>query len=306
MINRVLRRRYFFLFTIMLVALVLPAHGQNKVGDNPTIIQPGSLLELESKTKGLRLPRIQLDDIHVWTLDGTPVSGMVIVNEIGAAAKGIYYWSTDMSQWVRVLNAADLATVIGGNMTVSNTSTGNMLNTTVNGVTGSGVPIINSNALSVVNGQLTSTVNGVLSSPPVNVLSSADNGLSVTNGNVQLGGTLTQPTTVSASAGNTLAITGLQEGDVSTDSVLVVTPTAGVVKKVKFSSSGVNQYKSVTLATAGQLIFPTPIGITDIKKIQVFRNGVSVECSPVDSNHIQLESEAACYANDEIKIIQLL
>jgi hypothetical protein len=306
MINRVLRRRYFFLFTIMLVALVLPAHGQNKVGDNPTIIQPGSLLELESKTKGLRLPRIQLDDIHVWTLDGTPVSGMVIVNETGAAAKGIYYWSTDMSQWVKVLNAADLATVIGGNTTVSNTSTGNTLTTTVNGVTGLEVPIINSNVLSVVNGQLTFTVNGVLSSPPVNVLSSADNGLSATNGNVQLGGTLTQPATVSASAENTLAITGLQEGDISTDSILVVTPIVGVVKKVKFSSSGVNQYKSVTLATAGQLIFSTPISITDIKKIQVYRNGVSVECTAVDSNHIQLESEAACYANDEIKIIQLL
>ncbi|CAG2535010.1 hypothetical protein MAR621_04148, partial [Maribacter dokdonensis] len=45
--------------------------------------------------------------------------------------------------------------------TVSNTSTGNTLSTTVNGVTGAGVPIVNSNSLSL-NGsnELVSTVNG--------------------------------------------------------------------------------------------------------------------------------------------------
>jgi len=46
---------------------------------------------------------------------------------------------------------------------VSNTSTGNTLTTTVNGVTGGGVNIINSNALSLSGTTLTSTVNGVAS-----------------------------------------------------------------------------------------------------------------------------------------------
>ncbi|CAN0594392.1 unnamed protein product, partial [Ectocarpus sp. 12 AP-2014] len=49
--------------------------------------------------------------------------------------------------------------------TVSNTSTGNTLSTTVNGVTGAGVPIVNSNVLGLdTNNDLISTVNGEASS----------------------------------------------------------------------------------------------------------------------------------------------
>lgn len=297
----VMKQKYFFLF-IVLATFVLSVHGQNKIGDNPTVIQSGSLLELESLTKGLRLPRIPLNDVHAWTLDGVPVSGMTIFNETGTATKGVYYWSTELSQWVRVVNASELASII--NTTVSNTSSGNTLSTTVNSVASTGVNIINSNTLNVTNGQLSSTVNGVGSSP-VNVLSSGDNGLSVNNGNVQLGGVLTKPTMLSTSAGNTLSIKGLQEGDVTVDSLLVTTPTAGIVKKISTKSLGVNEFKAIASATEGQVVFSTPTAITDIKKIQVYRNGISIEFTQVDGTHIQLDPQSVCYANDEIKIIQL-
>jgi hypothetical protein len=113
--NTVVKQKHLFLF-FLLIILTLPAFAQNKIGDNPTTIQSGSLLELESLTKGLRLPRIQLNDIHVWTLDGIPVSGMLIFNELGTAPKGIYYWSMNLSQWIQVVNKTDLSTLIANSL----------------------------------------------------------------------------------------------------------------------------------------------------------------------------------------------
>lgn len=116
--------------------------------------------------------------------------------------------------------------------TVLNNSSANSLTTTVNGITGSSVNIINGNALGLSNGALTSTVNGI-SSTPVNVLNAASNGLTATNGTVQLGGTLSQATTI-ATSGNALNITGLSSG-ASTDSILTIT-NAGKVNWINRSS----------------------------------------------------------------------
>jgi hypothetical protein len=104
-----MKLKHLFLFVILSLE-VIPICGQNKLGDNPTVIQSGSLLELESLTKGLRLPRISLNNVHLWTLDGTPVSGMLICNDTGTVPKGIYYWNTDSIQWVRVADKLELIT----------------------------------------------------------------------------------------------------------------------------------------------------------------------------------------------------
>ena len=120
---------------------------------------------------------------------------------------------------------------------VANTSSVNSLSTTVNGVAGSSVNIINSNSLTLSSGALTSTVNGVASSPAVNVLATANNGLTAATGNVQLGGALTQATTITTTASNTLALPGLQNGT-STDSLLVIgTGTGNVIRKVAAPAS---------------------------------------------------------------------
>jgi hypothetical protein len=103
----------------------------------------------------------------------------------------------------------------------------------VNGVTGSAANIINSNALGITNGALTSTVNGVASSS-VNVLAAANNGLTATNGTVQLGGTLSASTTI-ATAGNALNITGLTAG-ASTDSLVTINTTTGKLNRISPSS----------------------------------------------------------------------
>ena len=144
-----MKQKYLFLFFLSLV-LALSAHAQNKIGDNPTVIKSGSLLELESQTKGLRLTRIQLDDIKLWTLDGAPVSGMIIFNESGTAPKGIYYWSLDLAQWIQVVNKSELSTLISNYLALNLAdSIKSIVNTTTK------------NTLVGASGKLTSTVNGV-------------------------------------------------------------------------------------------------------------------------------------------------
>jgi hypothetical protein len=99
----------WFLFAIVILFFeTVSIQAQNKLGNNPTVIQSGSLLELESLTKGLRLPRILLNDVHTWTLDGMAVSGMLICNDAGSEPKGIYYWNTDLTQWVRIADKLEL------------------------------------------------------------------------------------------------------------------------------------------------------------------------------------------------------
>jgi len=153
------------LLMLLFVVFAMSAHAQNKVGDNPTVIQAGSLLELESLTKGVRLPRVPLNDATKWTLDGSAVSGMLIFNETGTEPKGIYFWSTDATKWVRVINKDELSSLIPNflkiHTTVLNSSVDNTLKTTVNGVDGAVVNIINTNALAGTGNKLTSTVNGV-------------------------------------------------------------------------------------------------------------------------------------------------
>ena len=301
----IVKVKYFFFWGLLLMSIVTVS-AQNKIGDNQGSIMPGSILELESVSKGLRLPRIVLNDINRWTLDGTPVSGMLIFNESGTAAKGLYYWDMDKSKWVNIVNTSDLVALIATNTSVTNNSTGNRLTTTVNGVTSLGTDIVKNNSLTLIDGVLTSTVNGVVSTPGLNLLSSVDNGLSSGNGNAQLGGPLIKPTTLSTSTTNTLAIKGLQNGNVNTDSILVVASNTGIIRKINTNELTGNGCKSIVLATTvGQRRFSTPVTITDIRKVQVYRNGVNVEFTQVDDTHIDLETQAACYVDDEIKIIQL-
>jgi hypothetical protein len=304
----VLMKFKYFLLIVLFIVFVISVSAQSKMGDNPAFIQPSSLLELESLSKGLRLPRIQLDNIQAWTLDGTAVSGMLIFNETGSAPKGMYYWSMSLSQWVNVVNSTELVALIAAGTSVSNIFANNKLSTTVNGVTGLGIDIINSNSLSIINGVLTSTVNGVVSSPGLNLISSVENGLSNGNGNAQLGGPLIMPTTISTTSANTLAIKGLLEGDANADSLLVIASNTGVIRKVNSSMVGAKTkvYKLVAFASSdGQKRFATPLAMTDVEKVKVYRNGINVEFIRVDDTHIDLEPSAVCYKDDEVKITQL-
>lgn len=67
-------------------------------------------------------------------------------------------------------------------------------------------------------------------------INAANNGLTKNGQTVQLGGALIQPTTITTTAANFLAITGLQAGSNTTDSVMVIDPTSGQVKFISASS----------------------------------------------------------------------
>jgi len=110
------------LLLLSFVAFALSVSAQNKVGDNPQTIHGGSLLELESATKGLRLPRIVLNDATKWTLAGdneARANGMLIFNEKGVEPRGLYYWSEKFTRWVRVVNVNELPDLIANSVNQS-------------------------------------------------------------------------------------------------------------------------------------------------------------------------------------------
>ncbi|MBW1655403.1 beta strand repeat-containing protein [Flavobacterium quisquiliarum] len=143
---------------------------------------------------------------------------------------------------------------------VSNSSTGNTATVTVNGKTSTGAPIVNSNTLTAANGNLVSTVNGVATTPEVSVLIAANNGLTATNGNVQLDGSLIKPTIIATDATNTLAISGLQPSAATTD-LIVVADNTGVLKTKTLASLNANNWN--LLGNAGTDPLTNFLGTTD-------------------------------------------
>ncbi len=93
---------------------------QMKIGTAPTVINGGSVLELESTTQGLYLPRVSLSATGTWGLSGiapnTLVNGGMMVYNInagitgtGASGMGIYYWNADPTTplWVYLKNGGN-------------------------------------------------------------------------------------------------------------------------------------------------------------------------------------------------------
>lgn len=100
--------RFHCISALMLSATL--SFAQVKIGDNPTTINPGSVLELESTNKGLLMPRISLTNTTTWGLLGTAAAGMHVYNTNAgitstnasyptlSAKVGEYYW--DGTGWV--------------------------------------------------------------------------------------------------------------------------------------------------------------------------------------------------------------
>jgi len=96
-------------------------------------------------------------------------------------------------------------------------------------------------------------INATTSGKWIKLMNSQDNVVSATNGlninsnqNVALGGSLNSPTSVATSSTNTLAITGLQTGNNTTDKI-VTTDTNGVLKVVNSALPKVFYMPSITL-----------------------------------------------------------
>jgi hypothetical protein len=111
---------------------------QVKIGDNPTTINAGSVMELESTNKGLLMPRISLTNTTTWGLLGTAAAGMHVYNTNAGITStntnyptltsqtGEYYW--DGTGWV----AIQATTTFNGFGTRSITGTQTLPNNTTN------------------------------------------------------------------------------------------------------------------------------------------------------------------------------
>lgn len=81
---------------------------QVKVGANPTTINTNSVLELESTTKGLLLPRVALSSTSSFSPLTAHVAGMSIYNTatVGSGTTGVTpgYYYNDGTQWVPMQN----------------------------------------------------------------------------------------------------------------------------------------------------------------------------------------------------------
>ena len=69
--------------------------------------------------------------------------------------------------------------------------------------------------------------------------------------------------------------------------------------------SSISIEQVVVTAVDGQLLFTTPLPITDIQKIDIYRNGARISFTRINGTTIQIDKEAICYLGDEIRIVQL-
>lgn len=98
---------YIYLIGIVLM-FSMHVSAQVKIGDNHQSINAGSLLELESASKGVAFPRVMLDNnLSVWKLDGAPMDGMVVFNLNTTLNKeGLYCWYNN--QWNHFSSGGDI------------------------------------------------------------------------------------------------------------------------------------------------------------------------------------------------------
>ncbi|WP_428229031.1 hypothetical protein [Flavobacterium sp.] len=100
--------------TFALIAVILgtisSTTAQIKVGSNPTSINSNSVLELESASKGLLMPRVSLTSTSSFAPLTAHVAGMTVYNTAtagtGATAVVPGYYYNDGAQWVQTLNQA--------------------------------------------------------------------------------------------------------------------------------------------------------------------------------------------------------
>ncbi len=88
------------------------------------------------------------------------------------------------------------------------------------------------------------------------------------------------------------------------DQVVMVEENSSFLRKKNLNEI-VRREEFDIVANDGQLRFPTPLPITNINKIDVYRNGIRIDFVAVDTQHIEIDPEAICFQNDEIRIIQL-
>jgi hypothetical protein len=257
---------------LLIIALVATAAGsafaQIKLGDNPGNLNANALLELESSSKGLLLPRMTTAQVATMT---SPPDGMMVFNTdstcICIRRSGVWRslcaegngqpWSTTgnsntdpTSNFVgtkdnqalvfRTNNAEVMRMLTSGNIGIGTTTPTNKLH-----IVSSNNPLRLEGLQGGVSTDSVMTVDGTgvvrmmkMTDVGANAFT-ANNGLTKTGSLVQLGGALITPTSITTTATNTLAVAGLQSGT-SVDSVVLADAATGVLRRMSMSAIGAN------------------------------------------------------------------
>ena len=133
----------------------------------------------------------------------------------------------------------------------------------------------------------------------------ANNGVNIANNTIKLGGALDKPTTLATDATNTLSVTGLEESTSTLDTnVMTVNTSSGVITRTSLANLFQEEVTLTIAANDGQSQFATPLPIASPSKVNVYRNGVRIGFTVLNTTQVELEPEAICYAGDEIRIVQ--
>jgi hypothetical protein len=104
---------YLLCIAFLFVTSFISAQTVQKIGQNAMTIDPNAVLELQSETKGLLLPRLALVATDSFApMVSSPQGGMTVYNTtpksgvegLTEVTPGFYYW--DGAQWVRVADSS--------------------------------------------------------------------------------------------------------------------------------------------------------------------------------------------------------
>jgi hypothetical protein len=261
--------------TIIFLSIIVNtfyASAQVKIGTNAQILDVNAVLELEANNKGLLLPRLAL----TATNNNAPLSaftaGMFVYNTataglgLTAVTPGLYY--SDSTHWIRIEQSSLAA---AGWQLTGNSNT-----------------------------NPTTQFLGTLDNMPLILKTNNNEAFRITSdGKIGIGTSL--PNASLDIKGN-LKIDSVQLGSIN-DSILVQGADK-VIKKIPTSLLTSSVQKRIeVVATNGQVVFTTPLTITDSQKIMLYRNGVSIEFIVTGTNAIT--AEVACVIGDEVKIVQI-
>ncbi|MDY0779814.1 hypothetical protein [Tenacibaculum sp. IB213877] len=309
-----------FLIFLTFIISVIPIYSQVKIGDNPSIIHNNSILELESSDKVLVISR--MSDTQMKSIQ--PLPGALVYNIDNSCV-----YTYNGTSWISL---CDSTASRGINVTTTPTAPTNnyqgdfwINNSTNNSVSiwdgtqwipidtnprrGNGSPTASSAPNPIAGDLYVDQTTAIIYAYDgttwisSNTTVNANNGVFVAaNNTIQLGGVLIMPTTITTDTTNTLSIQGLQNGDITQDDIITVDKATGVLKKIT-STNLLREEVTELTANDGQLVF-NGLNLRSTDKVNVYRNGVRIDFTIINTNTIEIEPEATCYQGDEIRIVQ--
>jgi hypothetical protein len=208
-----MKKATFFMRIVVLILVAQTAQAQIKLGDNPGTINSNSILEIESTSKGILFPR--LTDVQMTAMTAPP-EGMVVYNMTTNCLN-----IRRVADWFSLCNADPTSTTNGFQLPSVTTVQMNAITNTTPGQI-----VYNTTANCVYVRRVADWYS---------LCNTASNGLTMSNNDIQLGGTLATNTTIDAGV-NTLTLTGntplsipnIQTGATNT---IVTMNASGVLEK---------------------------------------------------------------------------